>query len=85
MEKKLPIPSHLIKDVDAAHKQLSLYKKNKETKELPKALKGRIEYLVGYINAIRERDRHEKAGTWCAHCVEVANEVNKLFNFRKKK
>ncbi len=60
---ELKIPDHLVTDLDAAYKQLLLFKQNNKIAALPKKLSDRIEYLRGYAKACRILQKMADDGT----------------------
>lgn len=60
-QKSLKIPDSCVKHLDCLTRQVIFYRNNKKG-ELPAKLNGRIAYVRGYLNAIREVDKLEREG-----------------------
>lgn len=69
--KGLKIPEQLIKDMDAALKQLRFYQANKKSHDIPPKLEARIKYLRGYALAIKELDKLDRAGKMPKNVAEL--------------
>lgn len=61
--KNLEINEFLIRELDAAQKQLTLFKENKPGKhDVPSQLAGRINWLRGYAKAIKNINKLQARG-----------------------
>lgn len=83
METETTQITELLKEAEAILKQVNLFKANRSSdkKTLPTELRGRMEYVVGYATAIKERQRLEKEGKWDEHCTFVMSEMHKQWKF----